>query len=64
MWVLKQYRVCLTDGRVRLAAESGSGWPVGPGAGGWWTGLAPDGAILGLRDTSTEEIYSLDTKFP
>lgn len=33
MWVLKQYRVCLTDGRVRLAAESGSGWPVGPG--GW-----------------------------
>jgi hypothetical protein len=40
------------------------GGQLAQGAGGWWTGLAPDGAILGLRDTSTEEIYSLDTKFP
>jgi hypothetical protein len=31
---------------------------------GQWTGLAPDGSILGLRDTSTDEIYAFDVKFP
>jgi hypothetical protein len=34
------------------------------GDGSIWTGLAPDGSILALRDTSTEEIYALDVKFP
>jgi hypothetical protein len=33
------------------------------GGAGKWTGIAPDGSILGLRDTSTEEIYALDVKF-
>jgi hypothetical protein len=33
--------------------------------GSWsWTGLAPDGSILALRDISTQEIYALDVKFP
>jgi hypothetical protein len=33
--------------------------------GSWeWTGLAPDGSILALRDTSTQEIYALDVKWP
>jgi hypothetical protein len=27
-------------------------------------GLAPDGSILLMRDRSTQEIYSLDVRFP
>jgi hypothetical protein len=38
--------------------------PLAVGPGGWWTGLAPDGSILALRDTGTEEIYALDVKLP
>ena len=30
----------------------------------FWVGLAPDNAILLMRDRSTQEIYSLDVKFP
>jgi hypothetical protein len=29
-----------------------------------WTGLAPDGSILALRDIGTQEIYTLDVKWP
>jgi Tol biopolymer transport system component len=29
-----------------------------------WTGLAPDGSLLLLRDVGTEEIYALDLQFP
>ena len=33
--------------------------------GSWgWTGLAPDGSILALRDTSTQEIYAMNVKWP
>ncbi len=31
---------------------------------GSWTGLAPDGSVLALRDTSTFEIYALDLQLP
>ena len=30
----------------------------------FWVGLAPDGSILLMRDRSTQEIYSLDVRFP
>lgn len=30
----------------------------------FWVGLAPDESILLMRDRSTQEIYSLDVKFP
>jgi Tol biopolymer transport system component len=30
----------------------------------FWVGLAPDNSILLMRDRSTQEIYSLDVKFP
>jgi hypothetical protein len=31
---------------------------------GSWSGLAPDGTPLFVRDTSTQEIYALDVQFP
>ena len=31
---------------------------------GPWTGLAPDGSPLVVRDISTQEIYALDVDFP
>ena len=30
----------------------------------FWVGLAPDNSPLLMRDRSTEEIYSLDVRFP
>ena len=29
-----------------------------------WSGVAPDGSILAVRDTSLEEIYSLELELP
>ena len=39
---------------------------AGAGAGlvGAWSGLAPDGSALFVRDLSTDEIYSLDLELP
>ena len=31
---------------------------------GYWSGLAPDGTPIFVRDTSTQEIYALDVQFP
>ena len=31
---------------------------------GAWTGLAPDGSALFIRDLSAREIYALDLKLP
>ena len=31
---------------------------------GFWSGLAPDGTPIFVRDTSTQEIYGLDEQFP
>jgi hypothetical protein len=30
----------------------------------FWVGLAPDDSALLMRDRSTQEIYSLDVRFP
>ena len=30
----------------------------------FWIGLAPDDSLLMMRDKSTQEIYSLDVRFP
>jgi hypothetical protein len=38
--------------------------PLVSGRFGWWTGLAPDGSMLALRDISLQEIYALDLKLP
>ena len=34
------------------------------GSVGFWSGLAPDGDALFIRDISTQEIYALDMQFP
>jgi Tol biopolymer transport system component len=60
-----EYRVCLSDRKVQQVADMAQSGPLATTAGGeQWTGLAPDGSILALRDTGTEEIYALDVKLP
>ena len=59
-----EYRVCLADRKVEQLADMAKAGPLAFTPAGGWTGLAPDGSILGLRDTSTQEIYALDVKFP
>jgi Tol biopolymer transport system component len=59
-----EYRICLGDRKVQHVADMGQAGNLLRTSTGWWTGLAPDGSILGLRDTSSEEIYALDVKFP
>jgi Tol biopolymer transport system component/DNA-binding winged helix-turn-helix (wHTH) protein len=58
------YRVCLSDRKVEQVADMAQAGPLAIAGGNWWTGLAPDGSILALRDTGTEEIYALDVKLP
>jgi hypothetical protein len=31
---------------------------------GTWSGVAPDGSVLAVRDTSSHEIYALDLQLP
>jgi Tol biopolymer transport system component len=38
--------------------------PRFPGSVGPWSGLAPDGSVLLVRNLSTDEIYSLDLDLP
>lgn len=59
-----EYRICLGDRKIQQVADMAQAGELAFGNNGWWTGLAPDGSILALRDTSTEEIYALDVKFP
>ena len=56
-------RVSVADGRVeRLLSLK----EVPRGFDPWefWIGLAPDDSLLLMRDRSTQEIYSLDVRFP
>jgi hypothetical protein len=49
------------------AVPDSAGLAGGPrvfGRFGWWTGLAPYGLILALRDSSLQEICALDVKLP
>jgi Tol biopolymer transport system component len=58
-------RVCLADRKVQPIADmTASGNLVFDSESYGWTGLAPDGSILALRDISTQEIYALDVKWP
>jgi Tol biopolymer transport system component len=58
-----EYRICLSDRKIQHVADMAQAGSLAQGA-DWWTGLAPDGSILGLRDIGSEEIYALDVKFP
>ncbi len=63
--VLWEDRVCLADRKVQPIADmTASGNVVFDSGSYGWTGLAPDGSILALRDIGTQEIYALDVKWP
>ena len=34
------------------------------GVWGTWSGLAPDGSVLAVRDASSHEIYAIDLQLP
>ena len=59
-----EYRICLTDRKLEHIADMGQNGRLVYGPSGWWTGVAPDGSILGTRDAGTQEIYALDVKWP
>jgi Tol biopolymer transport system component len=59
-----EYRICLNERKAQQVADMAQTGRLAIGEWGVWTGLAPDGSILGLRDTGSEEIYALDVKFP
>ncbi|MGC2637454.1 MAG: protein kinase [Acidobacteriaceae bacterium] len=61
---LPVYRACLADRKPELITNLTAAGSLAQGRFGWWTGTAPDGSILALRDISTEELYSLDVKWP
>jgi hypothetical protein len=52
----------MSDRRVEKVASL-KGFP-GAGTYGVWVGLAPDDSPLVLRDTGTQEIYTLDWEAP
>jgi len=58
------YRVCLADRKPEHLTDLTEAGHLALGRFGWWTGLAPDGSILALRDISAEELYALDVKLP
>ena len=47
-----EYRICLSDRKIERVADMAQAGSLLFGDVGWWTGLAPDGSILGTRDTS------------
>jgi hypothetical protein len=58
-------RVCLADRKIQPITDmTASGNLVIDIGSLGWTGLAPDGSILALRDIGTQEIYALDVKWP
>lgn len=60
---LPVYRVCLADHQLWQITDLRDVGALAMGNFGGWTGIAPDGSILALRDIGTEEIYALDVKF-
>jgi Tol biopolymer transport system component/DNA-binding winged helix-turn-helix (wHTH) protein len=61
---LPLYRICLADHKLQHITDLVEAGPLVSGRFGWWTGLAPDGSMLALRDISLQEIYALDVKLP
>ncbi len=56
------YRVKVADGTVERVAPA-PGFPL-TGNWGFWSGLAPDGSILMLRELGTRDIYAMDADLP
>jgi Tol biopolymer transport system component len=61
---LPVYRVCLNDRRPEHIGNLADAGNLAQVSFAWWVGLGPDDSILTVRDTSIEELYSLDLHFP
>ena len=57
------FRMRVSDRKLERIVSL-KGFPSAMGPLGVWTGLAPDGSPLLVRDTSIQEIYALDVDFP
>jgi Tol biopolymer transport system component/DNA-binding winged helix-turn-helix (wHTH) protein len=58
------YRLRVADRKLEHVANANLPRGVASGPFGAWSGLAPDDSPLLLRDTSMQEIYSLDVLWP
>ena len=58
------YRICLADRKPELLVNLGDGGQLVSATFNYWTGMTPDGSILGIRDISVEEVYALDVELP
>jgi len=56
------YRICLSDRKPQLLVNMADGGQLVSSTFGLWTGVTPDGSILGIRDISIEEVYALDVE--
>jgi Tol biopolymer transport system component/DNA-binding winged helix-turn-helix (wHTH) protein len=56
------YRMCLSDRKPQLLVNLAEGGPLASDTFNFWTGVTPDGSILGIRDISIEEVYALDVE--
>jgi Tol biopolymer transport system component len=58
------FRVGISDRKLEQIVNLQGVKAVAQGLFGWWTGLAPDGSPLVLRDVGSQEIYALDWDAP
>jgi serine/threonine protein kinase/Tol biopolymer transport system component len=58
------YRICLSDRKPQPLVNLGDGGKLVSSTFNYWTGITPDGSILGIRDISIEEVYALDVQLP
>lgn len=58
------YRICLSDRKPELLANLSEGGQLVSSTFNYWTGVTPDGSILGIRDISIDEVYALDVDLP
>jgi serine/threonine protein kinase/Tol biopolymer transport system component len=58
------YRLRVAERKLEHVANANLPRGVATGTFGGWTGLAPDDSPLLIRDTSIQEIYSLDVLWP
>jgi Tol biopolymer transport system component/DNA-binding winged helix-turn-helix (wHTH) protein len=56
------YRIRIADGSIERAAPAPDFALTGNW--GYWTGLAPDGSVLVLRELGTRDVYALDADLP
>jgi Tol biopolymer transport system component len=56
------YRMCLSDRKPHLLVNLADNGQLVSGTFNSWTGVTPDGSILGIRDISIQELYALDVE--